>query len=148
MVTAFSGLSVTAAAKTSKWEGYLKIFSAGDLLRMKDSSQKFYLTKDIDLKDNGLWEEEITFKGTLDGNGYCIKNLTSTKYGLFYKLDGATVQNLGLTNVKIKSSQEHIGALTGWCQKTEIKSCYVTGSVETEYRPSLSKRSPRLTLQR
>ena len=68
MLTAFSGMSVSAAAK-SKWDGWLKISSAADLLRMNNSENKFYLTKDIDLKGK-LWDEAITFKGTLDGNGY------------------------------------------------------------------------------
>lgn len=56
MMTAFAGLSVTASAK-SKLEGYTKISSAADLLKMKDSDGKFYLTKDIDLKSYGNWEE-------------------------------------------------------------------------------------------
>ena len=130
MMTAFAGLSANAV-ETDKWKGYTKIASAADLLKMKNSDGKFYLTKDIDLKGYGEWNEWITFSGTLDGNGYCIKNLTSTQYGLFYALSGATVRDLGLTDVKIKSSDKHVGALTRKCLNTKVENCYVTGFVES-----------------
>lgn len=127
-VSAFAGTTLTASAK-SKWDGWLKISSAGDLLRMKDSENKFYLTKDIDLKDK-LWNEEINFKGTLDGNGYCIKNLTSTKYGLFVSLKNATVQNIGLYNVKIKTNGGCLGGFACLAQGTTFRKCFVTGTIE------------------
>ena len=130
MMTAFAGLTANAA-ETDRWSGYTKIASASDLLKMKNSDGKFYLAKDIDLKSYGEWNEKITFSGTLDGNGYCIKNLTSTRYGLFYALSGATVRDLGLTDVKISSSDKHVGALTRKCLNTKAENCYVTGSVES-----------------
>lgn len=129
MMTAFAGLSVTASAK-SKWEGYTKISSAADLLKMKDSDGKFYLTKDIDLKSYDNWEEAIRFSGTLDGNGFSIKNLTSEDFGLFYSLTDATVKNLGVTNVKIKTKKS-VGALTNGCKNSTIENCYVTGTIES-----------------
>lgn len=130
MMTAFAGLSVSAAAKSNQWDGYTKISTAKELLKLNNSNGKFYLAKDIDLKSYGDWDEEITFSGTLDGNGFCIKNLTSKKFGLFSELSDATVQNLGITNVKIKSSVMEIGALTRICKNSSISNCYVTGSVE------------------
>lgn len=127
-VSAFAGMSLTASAK-SKWDGWLKISSAGDLLRMNNSEGKFYLTKDIDLKDE-LWGEELEFSGTLDGNGYCIKNLTSTKYGLFYETYNATIQNIGLYNVKIKTNYT-VGGYTYRARGTTFKNCYITGTIES-----------------
>ncbi|MDY4587332.1 MAG: FN3 associated domain-containing protein [Oscillospiraceae bacterium] len=130
-VSAFAGTTLTASAK-SKWDGWLKISSAGDLLRMNNSEGKFYLTKDIDLKDD-LWQEELVFNGTLDGNGYCIKNLTSTKYGLFYSLGNATIQNIGLYNVKIKSGYSFtIGGFASRAYGTTFTNCYVTGEIESD----------------
>lgn len=126
----FLRLPVSAAAG-AKWDGYTKISSPADILKMDGSNGKFYLAKDIDMKKLGNWDKEITFSGTLDGNGYCIKNLTSDKYGLFSELSDATIQNLGLTNVKIKSEIMEIGALTRICKNTAISNCYVTGSVES-----------------
>lgn len=129
-VSAFAGTTLTASAK-SKWDGWLKISSVGDLIRMNNSEGKFYLTKDIDLK-NEQWEEELVFNGTLDGNGYCIKNLTSTKYGLFASLKNATVQNIGLYNVKIKSRYSYIGGFASSAYGTTFSNCYVTGEIESE----------------
>ena len=97
---------------------------------MKDSDGKFYLTKDIDLKSYGNWEEAIRFSGTLDGNGFSIKNLTSEDFGLFYSLTDATVKNLGVTNVKIKTKKS-VGALTNGCKNSTIDNCYVTGTIES-----------------
>lgn len=130
MLTAFAGLSVTASAK-SQWDGYTKISSAADLIKMKDSDGKFYLTKDIDLKSCGNWEEAIRFSGTLDGNGFSVKNLTSEKFGLFYSLTDATVRNLGVTDVKIKT-EKSVGGLTNGCKNSKIENCYVTGSIESD----------------
>lgn len=131
MIAAFAGFSVRASAK-SKWDGYTKISSAADLLKMKNSSDKFYLTNDIDLKSYGDWGEAIRFSGTLDGNGYSIQNLKSSNFGLFYSLTDATVQNLGLVNVDIHAEKNSVGALTNGCKNSMIENCYVTGSVISE----------------
>lgn len=131
MIAAFTGSSVSASAK-SKWDGYTKISSAADLLKMKNSSDKFYLTNDIDLKSCGDWDEAIRFSGTLDGNGYSIQNLHGTNFGLFYSLTDATVKNLGITNVDIRAEKNSVGALTNGCKNSTIENCYVTGSVVSE----------------
>ena len=131
MMTALAGLSVTASA-ASKWDGYTKISSATDLLKMKNSDGKFYLTKDIDMKSYGKWDEAIRFSGTLDGNGFSVKNLTSEQFGLFYSLTDATVRNLGITNVKI-DTKKSVGALTNGCKNSAIENCYVTGSLYGMY---------------
>lgn len=131
MIAAFADLSVSVSAK-SKWDGYTKISKAADLLKMKNSSDKFYLTKDIDMKGYGDWTEAIRFSGTLDGNGFSIQNLHGTKFGLFYQLTNATVKNLGITNVNLKAKSNSVGALTNGCKNSTIENCYVTGSVESE----------------
>lgn len=131
MIAAFAGFSVGASAK-SKWDGYTKISSAADLLKMNKSSDKFYLTQDINLKGYGDWTEAIRFSGTLDGNGYSIQNLKSSKFGLFYTLTDATVRNLGLVNVEIRAEKNSVGALTNGCKNSKISNCYVTGSVVSE----------------
>lgn len=130
-VAAFAGFSVNASAK-SKWDGYTKISSAADLLKMNKSSDKFYLTNDIDLKSYGDWNEAIRFSGTLDGNGYSIQNLHGTKFGLFYSLTDATVKNLGLVGVDLRAEKNSVGALTNGCKNSTIENCYVTGSVVSE----------------
>ncbi len=130
-VTSLVSFPAEASAK-SKWEGYTPISSAEDLLKMNQSSDKFYLTKDVDLKKYGEWKEAIRFSGTLDGNGYCIQNLTSKSFGLFHTLTDATVKNLGLVNVNIRADKNSVGALTNGCKNSVIENCYVTGSVQSE----------------
>jgi len=124
--------TATASAATD-WNGYVKISTPDDLKKMSGSSGKFYLTNDINMKDYGNWQS-IDFSGTLDGNGYAIKNLTSTYGGLFDELGfdtDATIKNLGLYNVDISSSKD-VGALANthylWVA-VNIENCYVTGKV-------------------
>lgn len=130
-VTSLVSFPAEVSAK-SKWDGYTPISSAEDLLKMKGSSDKFYLTKDIDLKKAGEWKEAIRFSGTLDGNGYSIQNLTSKNFGLFHTLSDATVKNLGIVNVKISADKNSVGALANGCKNSLIENCYVTGSVQSE----------------
>lgn len=130
-LTSLVSFPIEASAK-SKWDGYTPISSAEDLLKMNQSSDKFYLTKDVDLKKYGEWKEAIRFSGTLDGNGYCIQNLTSKSFGLFHTLTDATVKNLGLVNVNIRADKNSVGALTNGCKNSVIDNCYVTGSVQSE----------------
>ncbi|WP_164472733.1 S-layer homology domain-containing protein [Cohnella candidum] len=97
----------------------------------------FKLGADIDLA--GLEWTPIApdysgyFNGTLDGNGYTIKNLTiahntATLTGLFGQLNGATIMNLNLSNVNVSGSQT--GGLAGIMTfNTTVTNVRVTGSV-------------------
>ena len=74
------------------------------------------------------------FTGSYDGDGYTINGLTidreSTNYiGLFGYANGATIQDLGVTNVNIKG-KHFVGALVGKNEGSTISNCYSTGSVE------------------
>ena len=73
------------------------------------------------------------FTGSYDGDGYTINGLTidreSTNYiGLFGYTNGATIQDLGVTNVNIKG-KHYVGALVGSNEGSTISNCYSTGSV-------------------
>ena len=75
------------------------------------------------------------FTGTLDGNGHTISHLTisgDSHLGLFGKLGpGAIVTNLVLEAVRVKGTDDCIGALVGSNQGGSITaSCYSTGLVE------------------
>ena len=102
----------------------------------------FVMTNDIDASGTTLTEgigkdSSKAFKGTFLGNGYEIKNLSyeadatvSFGYlGLFGYTDGATIKDLGLSNVTI-SNQSHakdVGALIGEAYNSTIENCYVSG---------------------
>jgi hypothetical protein len=79
------------------------------------------------------------FTGSYDGDGYTIDNLyinrSSTDYiGMFGCTDGATINNLGVTNVDI-TGYESVGGLVGFTYNTYIantsavSNSYSTGSV-------------------
>jgi hypothetical protein len=101
---------------------------------MKDSTKKFYLSKDIDLSDHGNWLP-FNFNGTLDGNGYRIKNLSSNKRGLFSRIENATVKNLGLVDVYVSVNAANtgdyygVGGIAGNASTSTIENCYVTGRI-------------------
>ncbi len=103
----------------------------------------FVMTNDIDASGTTLTEgigkdSSKAFKGTFLGNGYEIKNLSYEAsatgsilyWGLFGYTDGATIKDLGLSNVTITTISRHeinIGALIGYTDNTTIENCYVSG---------------------
>lgn len=94
----------------------------------------FKLVANIDLRtySDGLWTPIYEFNGTLDGNGYKIKNLlvnsTDWDQGLFGSIysDGV-LTNIILDNVDI-SGQGELGGLAGYNDGT-ISNSYVIGKV-------------------
>ena len=88
----------------------------------------------------------LPFVGTLDGNGYVIKNMTVNALvtivdgynprgnaGLFALTVGATIMNLGLENVSIAindtTQNAYVGGIAGEVAKSAISNCYVAGSI-------------------
>ena len=116
-------------------QGYTIINNASDLQLLNGSTGKFILMSDIDLSGKN-WTPITTFKGTLDGNYYSIKNLTmtnggfSSNYGLFAQLDNATIKNLAVTDVNINTTSDigaytvYIGALAVEATEATISNCY------------------------
>ena len=109
-----------------------------------DKWDKHYIqTANIDAFSTSSWDSNEGFSpigdnspkftGSYDGDGYTINGLTiarsSTHYiGLFGYTDGATIQDLGVTNVNIKG-KHYVGALVGSNEGSTISNCYSTGSV-------------------
>ena len=92
---------------------------------------KYYIqTANIDAFSTSGWDSDSVFSpignnstkftGSYDGDGYIINGLTidrsSTNYiGLFGYTDGATIQDLGVTNVNIKGKR-YVGGLVGYIE--------------------------------
>ena len=73
------------------------------------------------------------FKGNFYGNGHTISNLkissTGNFVGLFGKVDGATIRDIGLINADV-SGANYVGALVGTAgNNTKIINSYATGKV-------------------
>ncbi|MEI8377394.1 MAG: GLUG motif-containing protein, partial [bacterium] len=80
----------------------------------------YMLMKDIDMSELGTVNRAVitgNFVGTLDGNGYKIKNLTinstATNSGLFGQTTGATIKNVILENTSVSSTADNVGTLIG-----------------------------------
>ena len=103
----------------------------------------FVMTNDIDMSGLTQSQEDIigkdsskAFKGTFLGNGYEIKNVkfdinntAINNLGLFGYTNGATIKDLGLSNVTINNSNSArtVGALIGNANGSTIENCYVSG---------------------
>jgi len=110
-----------------------------------DEWDKHYIqTANIDAFSTSGWDSDNVFSpignnstkftGSYDGDGYTINGLTidreSTNYiGLFGYTNGATIQDLGVTNVNIKGAR-WVGGLVGRVMgNSTISNCYSTGCV-------------------
>ena len=76
----------------------------------------------------------LHYGGTFDGQGHIIYNLSIDKEdagaetGLFGRLDGATVQNLGIVNATFRNSSAlRAGVLAGCANNSRITNCFTTG---------------------
>ena len=107
------------------------------------------LTADIDLSDISYFppigkqyypqEPKLYFSGIFDGQGHIIYNLNIDKddpgaeTGLFGRLDGATVQNVGIVNATFKNSWAlRAGVLAGCAVGSKIINCFTAGDIAME----------------
>jgi len=115
------------------------------------SGKEIKLTADIDLSVYAggegwipigalSWSGDLAFRGTFDGNGKVVTNLTLNpgsssaggNIGLFGVIWGGTVKNLGLEGVNINSRGNAVGGVVGTLNNYGvIECCYITGSIES-----------------
>ena len=127
---------------------WIQISTYEDLSLLGTSPEGYYiLTDDIDMADRS-WTP-IAFRGSLDGNGHAIYNLSVTRTGaanaetvdgndmtyksvfsgLFSTLENAEIFDLELRGVSISVITEnncYIGALAGFMKDTRIENCSVS----------------------
>ena len=132
-----------------------KISTARDLVDLaiyvndgNDYSGKYFkVTADIDLSSIRNWTPIGNggkhFRGNFDGDNKIISNFTAKHYdtenhyeltglyeGLFGRTAGATIKNVHLTNVNIKSKYYEVGPLVNFMDETQIINCSVQGDIE------------------
>ena len=110
---------------------------------------KIRLTNDIDLSGvsyfppigKQYWPQgpTLSFDGIFDGKGHIIYNLSVDKddpgaeTGLFGRLNGATIQNLGIVNATLKNSNALRAGVLGACAvNSKIINCFTTGNIVTD----------------
>lgn len=116
-------------------ETYL-INSAGDFKKLLAFGQypeyAFTLTGNLDFSEHpGLYIP--LFFGEFDGNGYSIDNLTinldwNDYLGLFGRVSGGVIRNLGVTNISI-SGRFQVGGLAGYQNDSSLYHCSATGEI-------------------
>ena len=121
------------------------ICDVDDLQEMNnDLSAHYALANDIDASETSIWnggdgfepigdDEDNSFTGSLDGDGYSITGLYINRMftnhvGLFGHIDGGTVENVGLIENNITGSS-HVGGLVGEIREGIVSNSYATGSV-------------------
>ena len=124
---AFDGIQQDAA------DGYYLIGSIGDWWEFADivettPTANAKMTEDIDLGDNQkVVGYSSYFKGIFDGQGHTITvNLNTTKntYGLFCRINGATIKNLRVAGTINTSTYNWIGGIVGLSYQTNtITNC-------------------------
>ena len=91
------------------------------------------LTADIDLNSiswTPIGTDDAPFRGTFDGNGHIISNMTvagGDNMGLFGYAEGSVIKNVGLENVNVQGSG-YVGGIAG-INNGVIQNSYVTGTV-------------------
>ncbi len=106
-------------------------------------SKHFIQTADIDASGTSSWNSgagfspignnTTKFTGEYDGDGYTIDNLYISRpaidyIGLFGYTNGATITDLGVTNVDI-TGDDKVGGLVGYNNASAVSNSYSTGSV-------------------
>ena len=101
----------------------------------------YKIVKNIDLTQvcneqggNG-WEPIDAFRGTLEGNGFSIRNLfinrAEDRQALFSSLRGGAIMNVGLVAVNIVGGALYCAPLVGQMTTQEdlVENCFATGSI-------------------
>ena len=97
----------------------------------------FVLGADVDISSawSPIGNGSGFFAGTFDGLGHTIDNLTinsgDSYLGLFGYTNGATIRNVGVTNVTITGSGSRVGGLVGVNTNSTITNSYVAGNITT-----------------
>lgn len=108
-----------------------------DLWSIPSSSTACYKLTD-DLDGTGYIKLSLpNFEGTLDGDGYSIKNITidngdGLESGLFSTTDGADIKNLILENINIKGNKNSCtGGLVGVLTDSTVTNVHINGGTVT-----------------
>lgn len=122
-ITSFTAGQTYTISNTNDLNKLLELSATQDT-----SNVKFVMTQDIDMSGVNDWSGIKNFKGTFDGNGYKISNLTGSQ-GLFKNTNEAEIKNLELENLNISGNSEMVGGLIGQATSTNITNISITGSV-------------------
>lgn len=100
-----------------------------DLITEGNNAAHAKLTKDLDMSQTTFASiDNANYVGTLDGNGYSIKNLNNVS-GLFKSIGAATIKNLTIENATLSATDEYSGAIASQANGTKFQNCTVKGII-------------------
>jgi len=122
--------------------GVFHIENASDMLAFAGMAgwYEWYAGKTVSIDANidmtGVaWTMVASFKGTLEGNGNCIKNLKiegAGQLGIFKELNGATIKNLRILDSSVKTTDSMAGGIAVLASNaTSFENVYIDSTVET-----------------
>jgi filamentous hemagglutinin family protein len=134
----FSGSQVGLNINGTSYE---LIRSVSELENITNLSGHYALAQDLTL--DSVYSEALIadssnpFSGTFAGLGNSIDGLTieasqSDYVGLFAYVEGASIRDLGLTNVSV-TGEDYVGGLVGYSSNSSLSEVYATGSVTGVY---------------
>ncbi|MDE6613382.1 MAG: hypothetical protein K2K28_02390, partial [Clostridia bacterium] len=85
-------------------EDFMTVAGGKALGEEEPSCTIYSLAQDLDFTGFEWKVSDTAFRGLLNGNGHTVKNLSVNGVGVFYKVDGGTVQNIKFENLKINST--------------------------------------------
>jgi hypothetical protein len=129
----------------------IHITNCTDLQNMQDNlTANYVLDNNINCSDTINWNSgegfipignsisildfNVTFNGSLNGQGYNITDLYINKTGYFAGLFGVcsncSIFNLSLINETIIGSDSEIGGLIGWIKSGKIENSFTSGNIK------------------
>lgn len=138
----FAPLNIFAMSGNGTEGNPYLVSSASDINNIHNDLSGYYkLTCNIDMSGVDFEpignENEGAFTGTIDGNGYTVKNLNinlpDNKYVGFVGYLEGTVKNLNLENVDAYGYR-YVGGIVGYVCDGEISNCKSSGLVNGNYK--------------
>jgi hypothetical protein len=114
-------IEITVTANTQSIGDCAALMALDD----SQSSDNINLTADIDCTSQSASPLFVTspFRGTFDGNGHTIRNVTlnesSDNVGIISQSNGATIRDLKLENISV-TGEGYVGSLVGEARNTNI----------------------------
>lgn len=114
-----------------------EIDSCEELADITDLENNYVLTQDIDCNEQAfvpIGDEDTPFKGSLDGDGFTISNLSlsgSGDCGMFGYMLGAQVDRLHINNAELSCTGDTSGTLAAIAEHTDVANVIVTNNVIT-----------------
>ncbi|MDE7082251.1 MAG: hypothetical protein K2O89_00925 [Clostridia bacterium] len=99
----------------STCDDFMTIAGGGKIGEENAETTIYRLTKDLDFTGVTWVRNTSSFKGLINGAGYTVKNVTVTLdeatagAGLFYKVDGGTIENIKFDNISVTGGKQQTG---------------------------------------